>query len=340
MNIIQKKWEFLNSTLDFAPLQTRKLFRFGLETLVARDIGSLRASARTSPRNWHTAKSNSYRLTKNESIIPVFKSILAACHGVTADDRIAVDFSDFGNDMQVLTFAKQTNRGRALPLYFEVLRYPVTENSQNTFIINAARHFEAVIGCKPMLVFDRGFACPSIIKYLFQNQWDFVIRVKQMKHAEDPKTGMDFPIRDAKEDDRPVTMYDGLPLRIVRSDQKEDMPQPWYLVTNNTALSREKIIDIYYHRFEIEEFFRDAKRLLGLEWVTFKLTQSLSVVLWFVILGVWCLRHLETKLDELRVKEREMMQLSGIRYLAEKIKASQIFAAEREYLIPQVAQSP
>jgi hypothetical protein len=39
--------------------------------------------------------------------------------------KVAVDFSDFGNGFQVLMFAKQTRKGRALPLYFEILRYPI-----------------------------------------------------------------------------------------------------------------------------------------------------------------------------------------------------------------------
>jgi hypothetical protein len=43
----------------------------------------------------------------------------------------------------------------------------------------------------------------------------------------------------------------------------------------------------YYHRFEIEEFFRDAKRLLGLEYVNFRKEESFSTALWFVMTGMW-----------------------------------------------------
>jgi N12 class adenine-specific DNA methylase len=39
--------------------------------------------------------------------------------------KVAVDFSDFGNGFQVLMFAEQTRKGRAQPLYFEILRYPI-----------------------------------------------------------------------------------------------------------------------------------------------------------------------------------------------------------------------
>jgi hypothetical protein len=332
MNIIQKKWEFLNATSVLVPAQAKKLYRFGLETLAVRDIGSLRASARITGLNWNTAKSKNYRLTKNRKMVPVFSSMLTKTHDMKASDHVAVDFSDFGGGMQVLMFAKQTNRGRAIPLYFEVLQYPVSEKSQNTFVINAVKHFGAIVGCRPMLIFDRGFACPSIVSYLLENQWKFIIRMKQMKFAADPETGCPFPLGKAAANDQPVVMYENI-IRLVVSDKAEGSPQPWYLATSDTNLSRNEIIEIYYHRFEIEEFFRDAKRLLGLEPITFKNIRSLSVVLWFVVLGTWCLRHLETLLDELKLEEREKMRLSAVRYLFEKIKTIQVLAAEREYVI-------
>jgi hypothetical protein len=43
--------------------------------------------------------------------------------------------------------------GRALPPWFDVLPYPVTENSQNTFVIDAIKKSQTIFGFKPMLVF-------------------------------------------------------------------------------------------------------------------------------------------------------------------------------------------
>ena len=124
----------------------------------------------------------------------------------------------------------------------------------------------------------------------------------------------------------------GKNLRMVISDKLEDTPEPWYLITNDFNAGREKIIDQYYHRFEIEEFFRDAKRLLGLEYVNFQKKKSLAVILWFVILGIWFLWTLKETEDD-KVK-RNKMQLSKVRYFLEKMKA-EIFAASEAQFMPE-----
>lgn len=329
MNIIQKKWEFLHSTLVLVPPQAKKLYVFGFATLCVRSIHSLRANARLLSLNWHTAKSKTYRLTKNEKLLRFFPELLANLALVTEEDNIAVDFSDFGNGLQVLLFAKQTNQGRALPLYFEVLRYPIQKDSQNLFVIAAIEHLTGILGFKPTLVFDRGFACPAIVQFLKAHQYLFVIRIKGGKHIQS-RNGAVGAARSLCRNDALVQVY-GHTLRLVASDRKDGMAEPWYLVTNDCALSREHIIDIYYHRFEIEEFFRDAKRLLGLEWVYFKTAQTLAVVLWFVILGIWCLVYLETLLQERWGKERQAMRLSHTRFLCERIQAACFAAAESRY---------
>lgn len=329
MNIIQKKWEFLNSTLVFVPPQVKKLYIFGLATLTARSIHSLRANARLLPLKWNTAKSKAYRITNNKKLVPFFVELLHHLVLVASKDIVAVDFSDFGNDMQVLMFAKQTTKGRALPLYFETLHYPIQKDSQNTFVIEAIERFTAAVHCQPTLVFDRGFACPAIIKFLKENQYAFVIRVKGGKHVQ-TKNGRIITTRFLKKNDVQIMAY-GHALRLVRSDQPLNGAEPWYLVTNDIVSSWEEIIQRYYHRFEIEEFFRDAKRLLGLEWVNCKTTQTLSVVLWFVLLGVWCFAHLQTLLDERRETSRRAMRLSRIRFLFEQLQAACFSAAEGRY---------
>ena len=48
---------------------------------------------------------------------------------------------------------------------------------------------------------------------------------------------------------------------------------------------RRKIIDIYYHRFEIEESFKDLKHIQALEQAQLTKPQSLKVLLWFSILA-------------------------------------------------------
>lgn len=330
MNIIKEKWLFLNATVDYVPKQIRKLHQFGLDILAGQPVVSLRSNARLTALPWATAKSKAWRLTKNDRFVSVFESIAPEFEPVSEDDVVAVDFSDFGGDLQVLMFAKQTHRGRALPLWFDVLRYPIAEKSQNTFIIRAIKKFETMFGCKPTLVFDRGFACPSIIAFLKEYQWKFIIRVKAGKHFKD-EDGAECAARYAPQDDQQVIAYD-TKLRLIISDTREGMAEPWYLVTNDTNVMREEIIRIYYHRFEIEEFFRDAKRLFGLEWMSWKSETSLAVTLWFVILGIWCLQHIADLFDDLAKKAREKMELSETRYAFELLRSALVCAAEGIYL--------
>lgn len=329
MNIIQKKWEFLNSTAVHIPKQAKQLYGFGLTTLTARSIESLRSNARLLSLNWNTAKSKAYRLTKNTKLIPFFLELLARQSLVHESDVVAVDFSDFGNDFQVLMFAKQTAKGRALPLYFEPLQYPIQKDSQNTFVIETIKHLTDIIHCTPTLVFDRGFACPSIITFLKENHYFFVIRIKGGKHVQ-TRNGRTLAARDMQRNDAVVRAY-GQTFRLIVSDVPENGSEPWYLVTNDLRSSREEVIRIYYHRFEIEEFFRDAKRLLGLEWVNCKRAQTLSVVLWFVILGIWCLVYLETLLEEHHETARRAMRLSKVRFIFEQLQAACFSAAEGRY---------
>jgi hypothetical protein len=329
MNIIKEKWDFLNLTSNHVPKQVIKLYKFGVQVLAFRAITSLRANARIPNLNWHTAKSKIYRLTKNPKFLKIFPQLVKALHIVRAKDIIAVDFSDFGGGFQVLMFAKQTKRGRAIPVYFEIIKYPIKRGSQNLFIIQAIKNFEAILGFKMKLVFDRGFACPSIIRFLAKNRHVFYIRIKKAKKSIDIKTGQAFKACQTKEDDLEVAAYGLERLRLVISD-KTGVLEPWYIITNDFRSKRETVIKTYYHRFEIEEFFRDAKRLLGLEYINFKTITSLQITLWFVCLGIWFIWSLKEKLHDKRLRDK--MQLSLMRYYLEKIHSEIIILAEGRFM--------
>lgn len=331
MNIVKQKWEFFNSLAACAPKQTQKLFCFGLQVLALRSIESLRSNARLASLNWYTAKSKVGRLVSNPRMPKLFAYLLVKLEVVGERDIVAVDFSDFG-EFHVLMFAKQTRKGRTIPLYFEILAYPIEKgSSQNLFIIHAIGNFTNLVGCKPKLVFDRGFACPAIIRFLRRNQYVFVIRIKKNKSVTVRETGEKILAKDSPSNDLNVYAYDHN-LRLVISERSGKNEEPWYLITNDFRSSREKIIDTYYHRFEIEEFFRDAKRILGLEHVQFKTTLSLSITLWFAMLGFWFLWMLEEKLGEQTRKARATMRLSIIRYYFEQLHKEIILAAEAPFM--------
>lgn len=325
MNILQQKWNFLHATLESVPKKVVGLYLFGCTCFVFKNIKSFRANARLLDLNWHTAKSKAYRLAGNRRLLDWFPSLMTTLHRVGAGDSIAIDFSDF-HGFQVLMFAKQTGRGRAIPVYFEILAYPIQKDSQNTFIIRAIKHFVEHIDFRPPLVFDRGFACPSIIQFLAKTKHPFIIRIKAKKMVEG-KAGKFF-VKDATEHDFRCLAY-GKRLRIVVSDIPVQ-GEPWYLVTNDFDSSRKKIIDAYYHRFEIEEFFRDAKRLLGMETIRCKRVQSLSMLLWFLMLGLWFLWNLEEKETELTL--RNHMRLSRVRSVFEMLQREIFQATEEPFL--------
>ena len=329
MNIIKEKWEFLNSTCNYVPKQVSTLYKFGVQVLAFREVISLRANARIPNLNWNTAKSKIYRLTKNPKFLKIFPQLVKALCIVRAKDIIAVDFSDFDDNFQVLIFAKQTKRGRAIPVYFEVIRYPIKRGSQNLFIIQAIKNFERIIGFKMKLVFDRGFACPSIIRFLANHGHVFYIRIKKAKKLIDIKKEQTLKVCQMKEDDLKILAYGLDNLRLIVSD-KDRVDEPWYIITNDHRSKRKTVIKTYYHRFEIEEFFRDAKRLLGLEYVNFNTATSLQVTLWFVCLGIWFMWSLKEKLYDKRLRDK--MQLSLMRYYLEKIHSEIIILAEGRFM--------
>ncbi len=321
--LIQKREFWEEKILPVIPKKLSKLIAFGYETLVATEVTSMRANARLAPLKWSTAKSKAWRLTTNTRIVPVFTRLLAALMFVTKNDAIAVDFSDFKDGRQVLMFAKQTRKGRALPLYFEILEYPIAKGSQNLFVNTAIAHFINIVGCRPLFVFDRGFACPAIVKYMAKHNLLFLIRIKKRKRFRTVATSV--AAEDLGTNDLHVE-GDGLPLRLVVSDDPRNGNDPWYLITNDTAASREAIIQKYYHRFEIEEFFRDAKRLLGLEYLRFNSAQSCSITLWFVILTMWLFEEITGEFTEVDEKIRAQWRVSRVRYIMETLRRESLWA--------------
>lgn len=317
MHILTRKREFLQAIRAHVPLKQSRLFAFGYDTLVGTDVVSTRANARRSPLKWPTAKGKMWRLLGNARVAACFPQMLAALALVSPEDVIAVDFSDFRDGRQILMFAKQTKTGRALPVYFEMLEYPIAKDSQNAFVIAAVGRFVEAAGSRPRLVFDRGFAAPAIVKYLAQNKHRFIIRIKKRKRvtlAEGTHAAEDAGVLDAI-----VAAY-GHDLRLVVSDQPGNGNDPWYLITNDTAASRGEIVDWYYHRFEIEEFFRDAKRLLRLEWVRCKTAQSLTIILWFALLTAWLFASIAAALTPAEHRERMYWRVSLFRYVFEKLE--------------------
>ena len=267
MDIVRASAQFLQTVTPVFPSKVRGLVTFGYQALSLQRIQSVNSNARSLNTNRKTAESKAYRLLKSRLLRDAFPKVIAALQLVTAGDVICVDFSDFGI-VQVLMFAKQTKAGRALPIWFKVLPYGWTkETSQNTWVNQAITAFMAAIGCQVTLVFDRGFAAPTIVEHLCRNRILFVVRMKADKRMLGRKGGTKARLLGTGL--HPVWVY-GNRLNLIVTPEPATTSEPWYLLTNDLNLSAEQVTETYYHRFEIEEVFKDAKHLFGLETIVFK----------------------------------------------------------------------
>ena len=179
------------------------------------------------------------------------------------------------------------------------------------------------LGFWPRLVFDRGFGNKAIVTHLAAAGATFYIRLKAGRYVEcDQET---TEVKDLTDRDTTVRLY-GLTLRVVRSPKSRRAREPWYILTNDVKSSRTKIIRIYYHRFEIEESFRDIKSILGLRRTKLMRPLSLAVLFWMVSLGILLLYLAGLKtygkklLHQMASVGLAKKRLSWFRYLYEMVE--------------------
>jgi hypothetical protein len=202
-------------------------------------------------------------------------------------------------------FARQTRKGRAIPLYFDIIIYPVKKGSQNIFIINAINNFLKIIKpVKVKFVFDRGFSIPDLIMFLAEIKATFYIRIKGSKQV--AYEGTTKQAKDFTEGKYEVNAYRlDLALTVTPRPEHIEDNEPWYIISNDKVSSQEEIQENYYYRFEIEEMFKDAKRIFGMEYVRFKLPHNFKTALWFTILGIWFHHFLEEEIQEAKTEAKK-----------------------------------
>jgi len=310
-----------------------KLFTFGFEALTIKPFVSLNGNARITVKGRKTAESKIYRVVTQENMLWYFPQFVTLLGLVTRNDTVNVDFSTFGG-FNVLTFAKQTQLGRSLPLYFATIQYPIaSEGSQTIFIEETIKEFVALVGSAPHLVFDRGFESPYLVPFLLQEQIPFTMRFRKDKHVLYLKK--ELPLRNLPwyERDTIVTLYQeyGLEekLRVVVSEKLSERVdsdgnvEPWYLLTNDYQSDKETVVGRYYFRFEIEETFKDLKHINDLKnFYIIKKEQTFKILLWFCILAIWLSFLLSGTKQYLlvRIKQKRRKMLSVTRFLTEAIQ--------------------
>lgn len=276
--------------LPCVPKKWHPMFLLGFNALSLQPLRSLNGNARLARENPTAAMMQLYRLCHHCKFLRVFSCLLVRFHPLTNDSVIIVDFTIF-HPFAVLCFALQTEEGRAVPVWLDVLKYPVQKDSQNLFILEALDSFLTIVGCRPKLVCDRGFIGKTLIQGFMKRNLLFYVRMK---------VGKTFVLEGKKKVLRGLRTLDTIgkmyhrKLRVVRSSKtlmkRVGAKECWYIITNDFDCSRATILSCYYYRFEIEETFKDIKHLLqaSVRWIT--RVQTLKTLLWFQVLGLWLLK--------------------------------------------------
>jgi hypothetical protein len=306
-----------NVLLEAVPTKWWPQLAFGLEAFALRPFQSAGSNARSVVANTNTAASKVRRLLKNHKLAAELGTVFDQLKLVKSGSYVNVDHSDF-DGLAALVGAIQTRNGRAIPCMVEttyaqhitaredaspwwsILRQDMlfarASQSFTGHTIDALQDMADRLGFWPKLVFDRGFGNESIVEHLQAEGASFYIRLKGGNSVE--CDGQTTKIQGLKQKDALIQLF-GLTLRVVRSPKSRRAPEPWYILTNDLDSNRNKVVKIYYHRFEIEENFKDTKHLFELHHLKFMRPTSLKVVLWLVFLGI-ALLYVVTKLTAQR----------------------------------------
>ncbi len=318
---------------------------FGLEAFTLRPFQSAGSNARSVVANANTAASKTLRLLANEKLAAQLGVVLDQLGLVRPSSYVNIDHSDF-DGLTALVGAIQTRNGRAIPCMVETtyaLHLPATGSRNSTprwdglrqdmlfarqqqsftgHTIDALQDFADRLGFWPKLVFDRGFGNESIVTHLASEGATFYIRVKAGRYVE--FNGQRIELKELGQRDNTIQLF-GLTLRVIRTPKSRRHPEPWYILTNDLTSSRTKITRIYYHRFEIEETFKDMKHIFELKRTKLNQPNSLKVLLWFVSLGIALLylatkptmhqehyRHPKKRRSWIRIAQEQLQQAYGL----------------------------
>ncbi|PID31334.1 hypothetical protein CR983_01590 [Candidatus Saccharibacteria bacterium] len=289
--------------LPVVPKRWSCQFRFGLSAFSLRPFQSAGSNARSVVANPNTAATKADRLLANVRLAEHLACVGDTLGCVKQSSFVNIDHSDM-HGLTALVGAVQTRKGRAIPCMVETtyaLQIPASSNrprvqqlrqamkqSRRTqsftgHTIDALQTMADRLGFWPRLVFDRGFGNESIATHLAAEGCTFYIRMKAGRFVE--LDGQKTAVKQLVSNDATVRLF-GLRLRIIRSSKSRRAPEPWYILTNDLSSSRTKIVEVYYHRFEIEETFRDIKHIFEYKRTRLTKPNSLKVLLWFVSIGI------------------------------------------------------
>jgi hypothetical protein len=316
-------------------------FTFGTQAFSLRAFQSANSNARMAVGNAATASTKCDRLLANMKLAAYMGTVFDGFNLIRPSSFVNCDHSDM-HGLTALVGAVQTRNGRAIPCFVETtyahhipadsdkprwqkLRAAmVTARKTQSFTghtIDALQDFADRLGFWPKLVFDRGFGNESIVTHLAAEGCIFYIRLKAGRFVEldDGETVTRLHVQQLKDKDAAIQLY-GLTLRVIRSPKSRRACEPWYILTNDMQSSRTKVVRIYYHRFEIEETFKDVKHIFELKRTKLHKPSSLKAILWFVSIGI-VLLYLATKPTKRQTRNsNSKKQISWLRQAYEQLQ--------------------
>lgn len=328
-----------NKLMPSVPKRWLPQFSFGLQAYGLRAFQSATGNARMVVKNAYTAATKTDRLLANEGLADQFGTIFDSLGLMKPGSLVNVDHSDM-HGLLALVGALQTRKGRAIPCMVEATyasTIPANGSSKSTprwqclraamiesrrvqsftgHTIDSLQNMADRLGFWPKLVFDRGFGNESIVTHLAAEGCTFYVRLKAGRFVE--FDGQRAELKQLKDKDTTVQLF-GLTLRVIRSPKSRRAKEPWYILTNDFTSSRTKIVRIYYHRFEIEETFRDMKHIFELKRTRLQKPNSLKAVLWLVSLGI-ALLYLVTKPTKHLGHSHPKKQTSWLRQAYEQLQ--------------------
>lgn len=301
------------------PKKWQPQLRFGIQAYGLQAFQSAAGNARCVIEKPNTAARKSERLLANRKLAAQLGEAFDSLGLVRPGSYVNVDHSDM-NGLMALVGAVQTRNGRAIPCMVETTyserlsaREDVTPRQRclraaaaqarkwqcfTGHVIDSLQSFADRLGFWPKLVFDRGFANYSLVTHLQAEGATFYIRLKAGRYVE--LDGQQVAVGHLSDKDTTVELF-GLTLRVVRSPRNRHCKQPWYILTNDCNGSQHKIVRIYYHRFEIEEDFKDIKHIFEFRRTRLNKPNSLKVILWLICLGI-ALLYVVTKPTVRRIR--------------------------------------
>lgn len=319
------------------PKRWNKQFSFGLQAFGLKPFQSAGSNARSVVPNAHTAATKADRLLANAKLAGHLGTVFDQLGLVRPSSFVNVDHSDM-HGLTALVGAVQTRNGRAIPAMVETTYASTIPSASDKpkwqrfraamvtsrriqsltgHTIDALQDFHDRLGFWPRLVFDRGFGNESLVTHLAAEGCIFYIRLKAGRFVE--LEGQKTEVKELAEKDATVRLF-GLTLRVIRSPKSRRAKEPWYILTNDFTSSRNKVVRIYYHRFEIEETFKDMKHIFELKRTRLQKPGSLKAILWLVSLGI-ALLYLVTKPTKVPAKHTNpKKQTSWLRQAYEQLQ--------------------